>query len=73
LFFIAVLTYPRSDDATLWMALGGLITLGAAITGYIIGLFLPASFSIFANFGLGIAAWSVIGAIGWIMTRNTSR
>jgi len=58
-----LMTFRTSEDPALWMVLGMMFSCGAAVVGYLIGLFLPATVPFWTNLGLGLGFWLIAGLV----------
>jgi hypothetical protein len=62
-----LVSFRKSADAAIWFGLGLLTSLGGAAAGYLVGLFLPTSWSYWANLSVGLIPWTIVIAVGYVL------
>lgn len=67
MIFVLV-TFHSSEDPALWITLGSMFSAGAAMVGFLIGLFLPTTAPLWVNLGLGLVFWLIAGSILYFLS-----
>ena len=66
--------FRKSEDPALWLVLCTFVALGSAAVAFLIGVFLPTTWSWWVNALIGVSPWVVVGLsfvlvafVRWIM------